>query len=105
MLNFEVEEAGVLGQGALIGLVEDVVLVTLGGPVIPWPSRLPVVDRLQVPPPALQAGAGVGGPRPGVWGPPGPTRRLAIAQVAVCPSAAGQVKIDERAAPDAFPLS
>ena len=35
MLNFEVEEAGVLGQGALIGLVEDVVLVTLGGPVIP----------------------------------------------------------------------
>ena len=42
-----VEEAGVLGQGALVSLIgEDVVLVTLGGPIVPGPARLPVVDCL-----------------------------------------------------------
>ena len=72
-----VEEAGVFGEGGLVGLVlEDVVLMTPGGPVVPGPTRLPVIDRLHVLPPALQAGAGVGGPRPGVGGPPGPPAAL-----------------------------
>ena len=37
--------------------------MTLGGPVVPGPTRLPVIDRLHVLPPALQAGAGVGEPK------------------------------------------
>ena len=56
-------EAGVLRQGALVSLAG---LVPLGGAVVPGAACLPVVDRRHALAPALQSGAGVGGPGPGV---------------------------------------
>lgn len=85
-------EAGVLCQGALVSLVSlDVLLVPLGGAVVAGAARLPVVDRRHALAPALQAGAGVGGPGPGVRGP----LSSALAQVAVRPTATSEVKVDQ----------
>ena len=91
-------EAGVLGQRALVCLVlDDVLFVALGGAIVSGPPRLPVVHRGHVVGPALLAGAGIRSPRPGVRGARGP----ALAQVAVRPPAASQVKVCQRG-PDLF---
>ena len=85
-------EAGVLCQGALVCLAGlDVLLVPLGGAVVAGAACLPVEDRRHALAPALQAGAGVGGPGPGVRGP----LSSALAQVAVRPTATSEVKVDQ----------
>ena len=82
-----------LGQRALVCLaLDDILLVALSGAVVARPPRLPVVHRGHVVGPACLAGAGIRGARPGVRGPLGP----ALAQVAVQPPAASQVKVGQR---------
>ena len=89
-------EAGVLCQGALVCLAGlYVLLMPLGGAVVAGAACLPVIDRCHALAPALQAGAGVGGPGPGVRGPLG----SALAEEAVRPPAASEVKVDQ-GAPD-----
>ena len=60
-------EASVLGKCTSVHLLLlDVSLVSLGGPVVAGPPRLPVITSRDTPPPALQTDAAVGGPRPRV---------------------------------------
>ena len=62
-----VVEASVLGKCSTFNLLlRDVGLVSLGGPVVARPPRLPVIASRDIPPPALQADAAVSGSRPRV---------------------------------------
>ena len=80
------------GQGTLVCLVGlQVLLVPFGGAIVAGAACLPVIDRHHALAPALQAGAGVGGPGPGVQGP----LSSAVAQVAVRPPATCEVKVDQ----------